>query len=577
MRNLLYILFFLPCIVDGQVTVNSCVTGEYAHPCVLTDSSVIIFSAVLGLTGNGGSGTSGVPLGITSAQKFVFVGNTLHGSVFIDNNGNVWVTGNNTDGEFGIGNTSSPSSLTQVTTDSRGLTFTNITLVQGSYIQIGADDLSGLYFVKHGTSSDTVFYAGIDKYGMGGSGNTTQTTFLSPALQFSLASGKRIIAMTAEAVAVMLLNDGTVWTWGANGTTSFLGRSVTGSNYATPIQVTGFDDSVRQICGGNFNGIFALTKTGKLWGWGPHAGYLGNVSDPSYTTPHDLTDSITSYMVNGTTRTNITKIVANSVCAHTLMNDGSVWWWGDGGQSSGGDGTQPNLASPGGGSTAWFIDPAGVLQLPVTHPRMMCKKFNFTNIFGGSLFGFIFDAIDANGVFWSCGRNKGSIIPNGVIECAGDGGDLSNFYPNSWDIPYITPQPFQSVATAIQQTCPGCASGAVTANCHSCGSTTSATSNAGSNKTITTLTTSLDGSGSSCSGGKLVYYLWTQTAGPPATIDAPAAITPNIIFPSIGTYTFNLFVQDQSTIHTSNSTVTITVNPLNQIGPFPAGSKIIIH
>ena len=578
MKRLFTILLLIPFLSHGQVpTVTSCVTGEYAHPCILSDSSAIIFSAVLGLTGNGGGGVSGVPLGISSAQKFVFAGNTLHGSSFIDANGNVWWTGNNTNGEAGINSSSSAGSLTQILVDSRGLTFTGITIVQGSYIQIGADDISGQYFVKHGTSSDTVFYAGIDKYGMGGSGNITQTTFLAPALQFGLPSGQRIIQMTSESVTIMLLNNGQVWSWGAAGTTSFLGRPVSGNNYATPIQVTGFDDSVRQICGGNFNGIFALSKTGKLYGWGPHAGYLGNAGDPAYTSPHDLTDSVTHYMVNGTTRTFITKIVANSVCFHALMNDGSVFWCGDGSQSSGGDGTQPNLASPGGGSTPWFMDPSAVLALPVTHPQIMCNKFNFTNIFGGCLFGFIFDAIDANNVFWSCGRNKGSIIPNGVIECAGDGGDLSNFYPNSWDIAYITPEPFLNVLAAIQQTCPGCASGAVTANCHSCGTTTSVTSNAGSNQTISILTTSLDGSGSSCVGGKIVYYLWTQTGGSAATIDAPAAIKPNIKMPGTGTYTFNLFVRDQSTTHTSNSTVIVTVGTgIPNVGPIRLGSTILV-
>lgn len=558
-------------------TVVNIVTGEYATPVLLSDSSLVIFSAVLGLTGNGGAGTSGVPLVISSGLKFVFIGNTLHGTSAIDKNGNVYVTGNNTDGEFGLGSLTSPGSLTQVTVDSRGLPFTNITIVQGSYIQIGADDLSGQYFVKHGTLSDSVFYAGVDKYGMGGSGNITQTTFLSPALQFGLPSGQRIIQMTSEAVTVMLLNNGQVFSWGAAGTTSFLGRPVSGNNYATPIQVTGFDDSVRQICGGNFNGVFALSKTGKLYGWGPHAGYLGNASDPAYTSPRDLTDSVTHYMVNGTTRTFIAKIVANSVCAHALMNDGSIFWWGDGSQSSGGDGTQPNLASPGGGSTPWFMDPSAVLALAITHPRQVTNKFNYTNIFGGSLFGFTFFATDPLNL-WGAGRNKGSVLGNGVIECNGDGGDLSNFYPNSWDQPNMFIILWQSIISAIQQTTPGCASGAVTANCHSCGTTTSVTSNAGSNQTITNLFTSLDGSGSSCVGGKIVYYLWSQTGGSAATIDAVAAIQPNVTFPGPGTYTFNLFVRDQGTIHTSNSTVVVTVlSPGTGIGPIPIGSTIIVH
>lgn len=576
MKKYLFILFFVPVLCFGQVTVKKAVIGEYAQPELLSDSTVVIFSASLGLSGNGGAGTSGVPLIITSAQKFVDLGNTLHGSSFIDANGHVWWTGDNTDGEGGLGVSSGSSSLVQILVDSRGLAFNNINRVQGSYIQIGADALSGQYFVKNGTSSDTVFYAGVDKYGMGGSGNITQTTFLSPALQFGLASGKRIIAMTSEAVTVAILNDGTVQSWGAAGTTSFLGRSVSGNNYAQPMPVTGFDDSAIQVCGGNLNGIFVLTKTHTLYGWGPHAIYLGNAGDPAYTTPRNLTDSVTSYMIHGRAGVYITKIVCNSTCAHALLNNGEIWAFGDASESSIGNGQQSNLPSPCCGSTAWNIDPSAVAQVPVIHPVLMCNKTDWVDIFGGSLFGFTFQAIDANGVLWDCGRNKGSVIPNGVIECAGDGGDLSNFYPNSWDVPYITPQPWQSVTSSIQQTCPGCASGAVTANCHSCGTTTSVTSVAGSNQTINILSSILDGSASSCVGGKIVYYLWTQTGGPTSTIDAPASKVIHIKHTTTGVYTYNLFVQDQSTTHTSNSTVTITVNPSNSIS-IPAGSRIIAH
>lgn len=532
--------------------------GEYTVPAKDSLGRAVLFSANLGLTGNNNTGTAGVPLAIAGSPVMVSTGNTLHGGSFIDTGGNVWVTGGNDQGQLGIGNTTAQPTLVKVATDSRGLPFTDITILQGTYVQVGDTTCEGQLFVKHGTASDTIFFAGHHKYGIGGDGSLVDDTLTAPTLMFGLASGKRVLQLVAEEVAGMLLNDGTVETWGSNQFGSPMGRTVTGTNYATPTQITGFDDSIRQIVGGGTPGFVCLSKTGKLWGWSHYSGYLGNAANTAYNTPTDLTTNITSYILNGTTRTSITQLAGNSTCYHVITNDSTLWGWGDKAMGDLGDGVGANLSSPGGTSTPWFLDPGAVLILPQTHPIQITGKHNFVAAYSGYLFCFHFAALDVNGQLYWCGRNKGGVIPNGVVECAGDGGTLSSQRPNSWDVTYLTPLSPYAVTSTTQQTCLGCYTGQITTGCYTCGTTTGATANAGSNQTISTLTTALNGTAST-SSGKLTQYVWTQTSGPTSVIDVPAAAAPNVALSGPGTYVYNLAVQDQG-FQTSNASVTVTVS-----------------
>jgi hypothetical protein len=533
------------------------------------------FSANLSLTGRGGAGTSGIPAKVTgTGTTFVFVSSTLHGGQAIDASGNVWVNGGGDQGQLGVGDLAGRSSLTKILTDSRGLAFTNIIIVQGSYIQIGGTGAEGNYYVKQGISSDSIFYSGWRVFGMGGDGFTGSDTLMRPTLMFGLASGKRVVQMFAGVVAGYRQNDGKVFSWGANGTVSYLGRPVSGSNYATPIQITyPGADSITQVVGGAAPGILSLGKTGKLYGTSNYAGYMGNKGNPSYSSPTDLTDSVETYIFNATGSTSIMTIGATSTGFYAIANDSTLHYFGDLSMGGGGNGVASNLASPGGGSTPWFIDPSGVLLLPQTHPVQISKQHNFYGLSTGVNFAFAEYITGYDGLY-SCGRNKGGVIPNGVIECPGDGGDLSSFYPDSWDVIYLIKVDPYGVSAAIPQGCAGCVSGAVTANCHACGPTSGLTCNAGGNRTINANNIVLDGTGST-SSGTIVSYVWTQISGNAATIVLPSASKATILGLTPGVHVFNLKITDNGTL-TANQNVTITVNSSNTIS-IPTGSKIIAH
>lgn len=559
MKNLLTIILLSLSLAASAQRWVSFTIGEYTLPGIDSIGRAVSFSGSLPLTGNGGSGTAGIAKAIsTPGVTFVATGNTLHGSLYIDNTGHPWVLGNCDEGQCGLGSISANiGSLTKITTDSLGNPFVGIKLVQGFFYQNGGTLAQGSYFVKTGVSEDTVFGCGQLSFGL----NMNGTTGIQATRPYAIywRPGHHITEIAAEKAGMLLFDDGTIGTWGGNGDFSLLGYAGSGTQYESVHLFSAFTagEVIKHIFGGDLMGFVMIGTVKQLWGIGKHAGYLGNAGDPSYTTPHDLTDSITSYILNGTTRTSITAITGNSNCWHALANDSSLWGWGDNGMGSIGNGVEPNLATI---SFPWFVDPAQLLVLPQTHPVQITKKHNFTGIYGGCLFTFVFIAQDATGQLYACGRNKGTVIPNGVVSCE-NFGDMASNYPNSWDMPFLTPINPYGVTTTIPASCPGCKTAVVTAFCSDCTiPTTTPNANGGGNQTITTSTASLDGGSSSSTGGKLTYYLWTQTSGAASVIDVPAATKINVSGLTTGTYVYNLKVTDNG-FNTANQNVTIIVNP----------------
>lgn len=519
----------------------------------------MIFTGNVGLNGIG-SGTSGLQYFIsTPGVTMVYSNSTLHGSSFVSSAHLAYWAGNNTDGEGGLPAMANAATLTQIAFDARGLPFNNIILTQGSYIQVGSDDVSGQFWVKQGSSSDTIFYAGWRKYGIAAGGFTGSDTVFTPTIAYSLPAGYHVLQMFGGVSVGFLRSDGTVWTWGAAGTLGYLGRAVSGSNYATPMQVT-YPVTITQVVGGAAPGVLALGSDGHLYGFTNYSGYMGNAANTAYNTPVDLATNITSYILNGTTRTGFNMIAANSVSFHVIPNDGSLYGWGDGGMSCIGDGSHPNLLSPGGTSGPGFIDPSAILVYPITHPVRVTNRNDFVFIATGVNFAFITIAITADGQIHFCGRNKGGVIPNGVVECFADGGDIGSFYPDFADVADLTPMNPTGITSPIPQTWIGCVTGSSTANCHTCGPTTGLTANAGSYGTITGSFLVLNGTGSASSGGGYVtYYHWTVSGPGSPIISQQASGKPTLSNLVAGTYTVMLKVKDNGFDSTTASS-SIVVN-----------------
>lgn len=139
----------------------------------------------------------------------------------------------------------------------------------------------------------------------------------------SLASGYQHTAV--------LMQDGTVWTWGENS----LGQLGIGSDVDThtPVQVTGLTD-VTALAVGYYHTV-ALKKDGTVWTWGyGYYGQLGDGSNEIRTTPVQVNIS------------NIRAISAGTEFTVAVRADGTVWSWGSNNYLQLGDGTSGNKLSP---------------------------------------------------------------------------------------------------------------------------------------------------------------------------------------------------------------------------------------
>jgi alpha-tubulin suppressor-like RCC1 family protein len=115
--------------------------------------------------------------------------------------------------------------------------------------------------------------------------------------------------------SAVIKNDGTVWTWGSNGSGQLGNGTMIDS--AVPVQVSGLG-GVTAIAAGRAH-VVALKTDGTVWTWGyNNAGQLGNDS---------YTDSAIPVKVAGLT--GVTKIAANESHTVVLKNDGTVWAWGE--------------------------------------------------------------------------------------------------------------------------------------------------------------------------------------------------------------------------------------------------------
>jgi alpha-tubulin suppressor-like RCC1 family protein len=124
----------------------------------------------------------------------------------------------------------------------------------------------------------------------------------------------------------------------------------------------------------------------------------------------------------------VSSVVTNSVSTHVILTDGSLWGWGDNSCGCVGNGKELDFANHN-PPYAWDWGPGELLvQKPV---RLLKGVNNFVRIFGGSCAVFYTYAETATGQLYSWGRNKGSVIGNGVV---GASPDIVAVYPNSWDV-----------------------------------------------------------------------------------------------------------------------------------------------
>ena len=247
----------------------------------------------------------------------------LNHTVFLKNDGTVWATGDNSSGQLGDGSTTDKLRAENVT-DSSGNFITNVSAIAAGY--------NHTVMLK---SDGTVWATGDNSSGQLGDGTTTNK---SRAVQVSDSTTNPITNVSAIAAGanhtVFLKNDGTVWATGHNGNGELGIGNTTQQNRAVQVtDNTGYISSVAAIAAGTNHTLF-LKSDGTVWATGDNgSGELGDGSTTYNPRAEQVTDDSTNAI------TNISAISTGYNHSVFLKNDGTVWATGQNNNGELGDGS----------------------------------------------------------------------------------------------------------------------------------------------------------------------------------------------------------------------------------------------
>jgi alpha-tubulin suppressor-like RCC1 family protein len=312
-------MLLLSLVLAGPGTAGA-VTPWYAvgdsHTVVLKQDGTVwtMGDNSYGQLGNGEKGGhSAEPARVESLKGVVAIAAGGAYSVALQQDGTVWAWGYNGSGQLGNDSTGQSSIPLRV----KGLS--NITA-------IAAGSSHMLALKKDGT----VWAWGNNRLGQLGS--DSRSLVLTPVRVSALQDVAAIAAGGYHSVA--LKGDGTVWTFGYNGYGQ-LGNGVSSPKSSLfPLQVSGLSN-IRSVAAG-INHTVALGQDHTVWAWGNNdVSQLGNGAISSVAT--------VPTRVNGLS--NVTDITAKADHTLALMQDGTVWAWGDNGSGRWGNGISMNGSS----------------------------------------------------------------------------------------------------------------------------------------------------------------------------------------------------------------------------------------
>jgi alpha-tubulin suppressor-like RCC1 family protein len=186
----------------------------------------------------------------------------------------------------------------------------------------------------------TLWTWGANTEGQLGNGTTTIAPTTTPQSVTGLPADKKVVAVAAGHFHnVTLLDDGTVQTWGNNFFGQLGNNTTTGSSI--PVTVTGLDGkTVAMVAAGRWHSLASQTstQTTTTWAWGNNgAGQLGNDSTTNSSTPVTVADLDDQ---------DVMALAAGDAHSMALLADGTVRTWGQNGSGQLGNGTTIDSRTP---------------------------------------------------------------------------------------------------------------------------------------------------------------------------------------------------------------------------------------
>ncbi|OGW34314.1 MAG: hypothetical protein A2X58_11960, partial [Nitrospirae bacterium GWC2_56_14] len=260
-----------------------------------------------GQLGNGLFGDSAVPVQVQGLAGMKDVAAGLLHSLAIGNDGTAWAWGDNGSGQLGEGtNPTSPYP------------------VQVAKVSDVVDIGGGAYHTIALKDDGTLWSWGSNGNGQLGDGTTAGSA--APKQLQEMTDQAGIVALAAGGRHnVVVMGNGTVWTWGDNAAGQLGDGSTSYRKYFVPVR--NFADIAAIEGGGNHTVV--LKTDGTVWTWGKNAfGQLGNGTLANSSLPGQVTGLA-----------GIVAVAAGTSHTAALKNDGTVWAWGLNESGQLGDGT----------------------------------------------------------------------------------------------------------------------------------------------------------------------------------------------------------------------------------------------
>ncbi len=153
-----------------------------------------------------------------------------------------------------------------------------------------------------------------------------------PARVPGLAGVRSVTAGDSFTVAAQ--SDGSVWAWGDN-SYGQLGDGTTKAS-SKPVRVAGLTDVVMVAASRRQQYVLALKADGSVWAWGERTGGLGYTATGGYSAVPKRVEGLTG----------VKQVAAGEDVSVALTADGAVWVWGDHGAGNLGNGNYGPAGAP---------------------------------------------------------------------------------------------------------------------------------------------------------------------------------------------------------------------------------------